>query len=124
MKFVLAKSTRYWWPVTVLAPDPDQPGKFISQQLKIQFTPKDQDAALEEQRRTLRIADIADRIEAERKALCDVCTNWDDVIGDDGNPVPFTPENLDLAMRQSWFRSGVYAAYMDSLAGQEARLGN
>lgn len=125
MKFVLAKTPRYWWPVTVRIPDPDQPGQLMQQQFKMLFVPKDQEAALDEARMIDAIENLADRVRAERAMLCQVCAGWDeDVVGDDGKPVPFTAENLDLAMRQPWFRSAVNAAYIESLSGQSARLGN
>ena len=42
MQFKLAKTYRYWWPVTVQIPDPETPGKIIEQQLKIEFEPMPQ----------------------------------------------------------------------------------
>ncbi len=124
MKFVLSDSNRYWWPVTVSIPDPEQPGKIMRQTLKILFEPKDQDEALNEQERIAAISVPRERMLAERAALMDVIKGWDDIVTDDKAPVPFTTENLTLALRKSWFRIGVYNAYAESLNGQEALAGN
>ncbi|WP_323041578.1 hypothetical protein [Gemmobacter sp.] len=124
MKFVLSKTNRYWWPVTVRLPDPDQPGKMLEQTLKILFEPKDQDDALAEQTRIAAIKDPRAQVLAEREALADVCKGWDDIVDDDKTAIPFTPENLMAALQKAWFRAAVYRAYGESLSGEEARLGN
>lgn len=124
MKFTLAASSRYWWPVTVLVPDPDAPGKFVSQQLKLLFETKPQDALLEEQRAIAEIADLKAQAVAERNALADLCKGWDDVLDEVGQPVPFTQEGLNMALQQAWFRAGAWRAFYESQNGQTARLGN
>lgn len=125
MKFVLAETPRYWWPVIVRVPDEKTPGQVSEQRFTMLFEPRDQEAALDELTEIAEIDDLADRLRAERAMLCRVCKGWDnDVVGDDGSPVPFTPENLDLAMQRQWFRLAVNAAYVESLSGQAARLGN
>ena len=124
MKYVLSTTNRYWWPVIVRLPDPDQPGKMMEQALKILFEPKDQDEALAEQERISAIREPRKQAQAERESLSDVCKGWDDIVNDDKTPIPFTHENLMLALQKAWFRAAVYRAYADSLTGQEARLGN
>lgn len=124
MKFTLAATTRYWWPVTALVPDDNNPGKFVEQTLKMMFEPKSQDELLEEQRRISAIKDIAKQAIAERKSLAELCKGWDDVLDSMGKPMPFTPEDLDAALQIAWFRAGVWRAYHESQNGQEARLGN
>lgn len=124
MKFVLAATSRYWWPVTALVPDADQPGKFVEQTLKVLFEPKLQDKLLEEQRRIGAIKDFAQQARAEREALAELCKGWDDVLDASGQPMLFTPEALDTALQVAWFRAAVWRAYHESQNGQEARLGN
>ncbi|MBY6091077.1 hypothetical protein [Maritimibacter alkaliphilus] len=124
MKFTLAKSIRYWWPVTVRMPDPNTPGKIIEQQLKVLFEPKGRDEAIAAQDAYAALGSVRERADHEHAELRDVVKGWDDVVDEDRNPVPFTEEAIQAALQLSWFRTGVYNAYADSLAGQEARLGN
>lgn len=124
MKFTLAKKVRYWWPVTVRMPDPETPGKIVEQQLKVLFEPKSRDEALAAQDDYAQLDTARARAEHEHTELKDVVKGWDDVVDDDKSPVPFTEETISAALQLSWFRTGVYAAYAESLNGQEARLGN
>lgn len=124
MKFVLAQTIRYWWPVTVSIPDTDNPGKLINQTLKVLFEAKSQDDAIADQRRIEAITDITTRLVEERELLVASVKGWDDVVDDDRNVIPFTEDVFRAALQQSWFRTGVYVALSESLSGQEARLGN
>jgi hypothetical protein len=124
MKFVLAQTHRYWWPVKVLIPDNANPGKFIEQVLKVQFEPMDRDAAIKQQEEYLALTTPSERSLHEHDQLRASCKNWDEVEGEDGSPVPFTDETFDAALKQSWFRIGCYRALNESLNGQEFRLGN
>lgn len=123
MKFVLSATNRFWWPVKVKMPDPDRPGKIVTQELVVLFEPKDQDSAIEDQARIAALP-ATDQIVAERQLLADVVRDWRDVLDEDKQPVPFSDKNLNMALQQSWFRTALWSAYAQSLAGQEARLGN
>lgn len=124
MKFTLAASSRYWWPVTVLVPDPDNPGTFAEQTLQMQFEAKMQDEMLDEHNRLGAIRDLKQQAQAERKILADLCMDWKDVVSPGGDPVPFSRANLESALQISWFRAGAWRAYHESQNGQAARLGN
>lgn len=124
MKFKLTKSHRYWWPVTVRIPDPENPGKIIEQVLKVQFEPKSREDFLAAQERAAKMTTLRELTEHEVREVHGIVKNWDDVIGDDGQLVPFTPENLEIALQQPWFRKGVNDALTTSMNGEEARLGN
>lgn len=124
MKFVLAPSNTYWWPVIVRVPDPEAPGKLAEQTMKMQFEPRDQDAERAEYDRIQAITDVAEQLREERASLMAVCKGWDDVTTPDGSPLPFNQTNLDTALQQPWFRLAVWTAYHQSISGQEARLGN
>lgn len=124
MKFVLATTRAYWWPVTVSLPDPDNAGQVIVQRLKLLFEPRDQEAERAEQDRVAAIRDGVAQMKAERAMLMEVVKGWDDVVGRDGAVVPFSPEVLDQALRQAWFRRAAWTAYYESLSGEAARLGN
>lgn len=125
MKFVLAKTNLYWWPITVRVPDPDAPGKIIEQVLKVQFEPRDEEEVVAEQERIYAIANPIERLAAEREFLAGLVKDWGDVLGEDQEtPVPFSVELFDQALRQPTFRAGVWAGYYGSRSGKEATLGN
>lgn len=124
MKFVLAPTNAYPWPVTVSFPDPANPGQVIKQQLQLTFEPRDQEVERAEQERVAAIRDGAEQMKAERQLMMEVVKGWSDVVDRDGKAVPFSAENLDMALRQPWFRRGAWAAYYESLSGEAARLGN
>ena len=124
MKFVLTEKPRYWWPVTVRVPDPDHPGRIIEQQLKVLFEPQDREASIASAEAHLALTSDRARADHEIDLMLNVVRDWDDVEDSDKRPIPFTPEIFRSAVGQSWFRAGVSEAYAESLAGQEARLGN
>ena len=43
MQFKLAETYRYWWPVTVMVPDPQKPGNYIEQGFKAELEPLSQE---------------------------------------------------------------------------------
>ena len=124
MQFKLAKTYRYWWPVTVQIPDPETPGKIIEQQLKIEFEPMaqtDLTTAQEESAKLKTLREVTDHgIRQIKRVIC----NWDGVVDDDGKPVPFTAEALEQALQHAWFRTGINKALSESQNGEEARQGN
>lgn len=124
MKFRMVEKYIYWWPVSVRIPDPENPGKFIEQSLKIQFEPQDHETRIAESEIYRGLKTLREQEEHEVRQLHAVCRNWDEVIDDQGTPVPFTPEAFQRAIRVKWFRDAIYKAYGASLNGQEARLGN
>lgn len=124
MQFKLSKSHRYWWPVTVLIPDPENAGVFIKQELKLQFEPLGRDEQLAAQEEAAKLVKMADLVAHEAKQSLRVVKNWDGVIDEDKSPIPFSPELFDQAMQQSWFRQAVQEALQQSMTGDKARLGN
>lgn len=127
MKFVLATTSRYWWPVVVRRPDPDleRAGQIIEERFRALLEPPPQDEALDIQARIAAMRDPIQRAREERDALAAVCKGWDsDVTDASGAPVPFSAPALQAALQQVWFRTGLYQAYAESLSGEAARLGN
>lgn len=124
MKFILADSPRYWWPVIAHVPDKDNPGKFVEQSFKVLFEPRDQDAQKAEQDRIFGIKDAVEQLKADRQSLAGTIKDWSDIVDEDKTPVPFTPENIDQLLRQPWARVAVWKAYHESQMGGEALLGN
>lgn len=124
MQFKLSKSHRYWWPVTVSIPDPESPGQFIKQELKIQFEPLGRDDQLAAQDTAAALTSLRELADHETEQARRIVKNWDGVIGEDGGPVSFSPELLDQALQQPWFRKAVQEALHHSMTGEKARLGN
>lgn len=125
MKFILAATTSYWWPVTVRIPDPGQPGKIVEQRFNALLKPQDQDEYFADQEAMDKLPTPKARARAERESLARRIEGWDaDVVDGQGQPVPFTAANLEAALRKSWFRAGIWRALNESALGEEARLGN
>lgn len=123
MQFQLAKTHRYWWPVTVRIPDPENPGRYLEQSLRVQFEPLPRDEELEESERLGHLATMREVIEAEKARIHRVVKNWDGVVV--GKEItPFTPDALEAALQQPWFRAGLHKALDESLSGKEALTGN
>ena len=127
MKFRLTKVVRYWWPVTFSMPHPDRPGERVSQQLQIQFEARDREAVLAAFEAFQTLKTERERVEHEHSEIRAIVRNWDDVVDDAGDPVPFSAAALEAALQQVWFRTAVLKAYGESLRtqqGEEGRLGN
>lgn len=124
MQFKLAKSYRYWWPVTVRVPDPTKAGEMIEQTLRLQLEPQSRDAALAAQERADGLTKVRDLIDHEIEQTLLVVRGWDSVVDDDGEIVPFSPDALRAALQHTWFRTAVSRAIAESLNGEAARLGN
>lgn len=120
MKFTLTKTHRYWWPVKVRVPDPDQPGKILEQELKLQFEARDREASIASQEAYAKLKTPREQADAEVAELRAICRNWDGVVDGNGNPVEFTDEAFALALSQAWFRIAVWEAHNKSLLGIEA----
>lgn len=123
MKFQLAKTHRYWWPVRVRIPDPTNAGEYVEQELRVQFEPLPRDEMLDRQDEAAKLSTLRDLTVFETTQLKRIVRNWDGVMAGD-DIVPFSPEALDLALQQPWFRDALQRALTASLKGEEARLGN
>ncbi|WP_347268182.1 hypothetical protein [Paracoccus sp. (in: a-proteobacteria)] len=123
MQFKLAETYRYWWPVTVRVPDPETPGRFVKQGFRVLFEPLDREAQLAEAEKSAALKTMRELVDHEIENALRVVRNWEGVVGDDGI-LPFSEEMLKRALRHSWFRDGLQQALKESLAGEEARLGN
>lgn len=124
MKFKIVDEHIYWWPVEVRIPDPDKPGKTVTQSFTMQFQaiPADESAAMMKEIQELPTAEA--RQARQHEELVKVCKNWRDVTDDKGEEVPFSTEALKACLQFSWFSRGLYNAYGRSMAPDEARKGN
>ena len=124
MKFTLVENPTFWWPVTVRVPDPEAPGKTVSQDLRVQFAPKTRDEEIALQEKFAALTSERDRADAEIANWLDIVKGWDGVVDGNGNPVPFSAEALRAALQRSWFRVGLGEAFTASAFGLEAKRGN
>lgn len=123
MQFKLAKTHRYWWPVKVRVPDPENAGRFLEQDLRLELEPQPRDAAIAAQELLAGLKTVREVVEHEIAEVLKVVRNWDGVVDDQGT-VPFSEDAMRAALQHSWFRNAVTKAIADSLNGEEARLGN
>ncbi|MHB2265808.1 hypothetical protein [Aliihoeflea sp. PC F10.4] len=123
MKFKLADTHTYWWPIKVKMPDPDQAGKVLEFEFSMQFESVPLDQARAEDKAIAELAP-AEQTGMRLDQMMKRCRGWRDVVGDDGGDIPFNETNLSRAMQSSWFRMGVFRAFDESLVPGEARRGN
>lgn len=124
MQFKLAKSHRYWWPVTVRIPDPGNAGQYLEQELKLQFEPLPRSEQIEASEKAASLKTWREIADFEIAQAIRVIRNWDGVVDDSGSLVPFTAEALTAALQHDWFRTAATAALNASMNGEEARKGN
>lgn len=124
MKFILTPKNKFWWPVIVQAPDPEAPGKFIEQRLEVRFNVPDQDDEIAYQEKFAAATTQRERVEMEMARLLEMITDWRGVEDDERTEVLFNKEMITAALKQPWFRTGVYTALAEAISGKEARLGN
>jgi hypothetical protein len=124
MKFKLTTNLLYWWPVTITLPDENSPGKWVKQSFTIQFAvmTEERSRALQAEIEALQTDD--EKNARKHDALLEVVRDWRDVVDDDKQPVPFSPELLTQALGVVWYRTGIYQAWARSLSGEDARRGN
>lgn len=123
MKFTLAKSYLYWWPVTVMVPAPDVPGSYHPEELCIQISPQTQAEAVAANEQLADLRTTRELVEHEITQILTVVRGWEGVVGDDGVAVPYSEEAMRQALQFSWFRNAISAAITASLNG-EARVKN
>ncbi|MER9047589.1 hypothetical protein NKH89_09975 [Mesorhizobium sp. M0923] len=124
MKFVLTKEYRYPWPVKIHRPDPVNPGKWQIQSYTHEFVGigEDDAKALEKEIEDLKTPE--ERRAREHDLLIKASRGWRDVIDESKNPIEYSEELLRQALQDTWYRVGLYNAYVGSLASPEARKGN
>ena len=127
MTFKLSSTRLYWWTVKVKQPiddpDPKKGGKIETVELKVQFEALAQDDA---RAHAVEIRDLPkdERDKREHDLIERAVRNWEGVVDDDNQPVPFSLEAFRRAMQFSWFRLAIYEAWIASSAGEEARRKN
>ncbi|TIV69448.1 MAG: hypothetical protein E5V89_18760 [Mesorhizobium sp.] len=124
MKFKLVDEYTYWWPVPVDMPDPEKPGKIITQSLTMLFQAMPADEAEALVKEIAALPTVEERMARQHDEILRVSKGWRDVVDGNGEDVEFSTEALRAAMQFSWFSRAVYRAYAKSLTPDEARKGN
>nr|WP_321511099.1 hypothetical protein [uncultured Celeribacter sp.] len=124
MKYVLADTSTYWWPVTVKRPDPECAGKLIEMTFEAEFEFRDQDQLMAEQEAMNAAQTLRKQVEIERENLAGRIVGWKGIDDGKGGEAVFSKAALMNELKNAWFRTGVYRAISESLSGEEARLGN
>lgn len=122
MNFVLMDSYRFWWPVAVRVPDPENAGKLVEQTFEVLLQPETQAAAVAADETADSLETMRERADHDRDRLARVVLGWRGVVDDKGQPVPFGDDTFGRALQVSWFRMAIWTAYRDALSG--ARVGN
>lgn len=124
MKFIPTAKYTFWRPVTIKSPDPDNSGQLQTETLELLFEALslDEGVALDEELAQLR--SDKERTAHELKRIRRVVLDWREVVDEKNKPIPFSPEMLDAFIQMPWHRVGIYQAYAEAMAGQEARTGN
>ena len=127
MTFKLSATRLYWWTVKVRQPidnpDPKRGAKIETVELKVQFEAISQDDG-NAHAAELRGLPREEREKREHELIERAVKNWEGVVDDENQPVPFSLEAFRKAMQFSWFRIGIYEAWVASTAGEEARRKN
>lgn len=53
--------------------------------------------------------------------ISEVLVGWEGVVGDDGQPVPFSPSNLRQLLQVQGVRAAIVAAWLQSLVGAKQK---
>lgn len=109
--------------VTVRAPDPEIADKIVEQTFTAHYRvlTNSEMKAFDAGRAKLSPEEQAADPYALQKL---VLVGWgEDVVGDDGKPVPFSKEALERALDFPWFATSVREEFLNGMAGAP-RLGN
>lgn len=112
-----------WWPVTVKWPNSSKPGDTVDMTFKVQFEvlPQSEGRAIDE---ALTEAEMKGDTSQRNTLMLRVVKNWDeDVVDEDGKPIPFSRDALEAALEFSWVRIGLNQAWTAFVNG-DPRKGN
>lgn len=126
MKFRLVTEHVFDWPIDISVPDPANPGKFLKQKMTGKFRFISRDEAYRQRDFLAGLKSEEEREQHEHDVIRTALIGWNenDVLDEDGQPVPFSSEALEQAIQLHWFRQGVYRAYEKAMLGDGARRGN
>lgn len=126
VKFVITSDYRFWWPVKVRLPssDPRKAGNRLEFGFKVQFEvvgTEEADAILAE----VNALPVDERAARQHDLLVRVVRDWDeDIVDDEGQPVPFDEATLRRLLDNPYFATGLWRAWGDSQRDEGARKKN
>ncbi|NSZ48446.1 hypothetical protein [Agrobacterium vitis] len=144
--FKLVPTLTAWWPVSVLEPDSNNPGKLKEEtfEAEIVIRGKDELKPYDDKRAELvgklptaeefatdykaaseKAAEIRKQIEAHDQSMFHLMiSNWRGILDANDQPLPFSADNLDMALGFDRIRVGLNRAYEEAVSNDKARLGN
>jgi hypothetical protein len=136
--FKVVPNLTFWWPVKVLEPDPEQPGKLIEQEFQAEFKLLDRNeakASAEARRQIMArvspdldeaaLKAVADELEAhDKRAVRQVLVDWRNVVDSKGQPIPFEDQSFAALYNMDRVRAALNRAYAEAISEDKARLGN
>lgn len=136
--FKVVPNLTFWWPVKVLEPDPERPGKLVTQEFEAEFKLLDREeakASAEKRRQIMArvspdldeetLKAIADELDAHDKAAVRrVLVDWRDVVDGKGQPIPFEDQTFNALYNMDRVRAALNRAYAEAISEDKARLGN
>ncbi|MCK3776471.1 phage tail assembly chaperone [Ensifer sesbaniae] len=137
--FKLSPNLTFKWPVKVLEPSPNDPGKLVEYEFGAVLKLVDRDQAAENDRKRqdilaraakerdpgkLRAIDEELR-EHARATTAEVVVGWDERLCDEnGKPIPFSEANLRAILNYRRVEEAFARAYQEAISEDKARLGN
>jgi hypothetical protein len=137
--FKVSRELTFPWPVKVIEPDPDKAGALIEREFTVFFAllhPDEAKASAEARTAILKQMTPETGLE-ELKAIQEqlrlhdlgatraVIRGWgNDIVGDDDQPLPFTPANLEDLLKYPRVQTAMGTAYKEAISEDKARLGN
>lgn len=136
--FKLVSNLTCWWPVKVMEPDPDKPGKYIERQFEAEFTVLDREESkriddIRSEMLKVFESDLSEDGLKKGQAELDaydvnafrrVLKDWRGILDDTDQPFRFTEENFAIAMRHERIRVALNRSYQEAISQDRARLGN
>ncbi len=124
MKFSPTQDYRFWWPVKVRLPDPENAGAIVEHSFEAQFLalPHDRAKQIDADYRALKTQEEKEAHEFDH--IKEFMIGWRDVEDQNDNVLPFNEENLVAMLQHAWFRTGIYKGYAEAMRGEEAREKN
>ncbi|MVA17640.1 hypothetical protein GOZ94_01605 [Agrobacterium vitis] len=144
--FKLVPTLTAWWPVSVLEPDNDNPGTLKESTFDVELVirgtdelkpyddkraelvkqlPTAEEFAADYKAASAKADEIRKQIEAHDQSMFHLMvSNWRGVIDANDQPLPFSADNLDMALGLDRIRVGLNRAYEEAVSNDKARLGN
>lgn len=136
--FKLVEKLSFWWPVKVIEPDPEKPGKTVEHEFEAQFEiiAADEARSSAKARRAIvaeivpdmsdaDFEDVQDRLERhDRLAMLRVLKGWRNIADHNGNELDFTPEIFAQVWSERRVQSAFVRAYEEAITMEKARIKN